>query len=237
MRSTVFLVHGPFVDSSSWDEVAARLRSWHRTVAVAVPLRGVAEDAAYLDDLVGSISGPVVLVGHSYGGAVISAVRPDAGDVTALVYVAGFAPEQGETCAGLSGRFPGGSLAETLVPVDLAGGSRDLYVDQARYHQQLCADVPETVAERMATSQCPVLERALTEPCPEPLWRRVHSWFVYGELDRTVPAAAHRFMAERAGSRRTVGVAGGSHVVGITAAEATADLVAEAAAVAHSRRT
>ncbi len=232
MKPTVLLVHGAFAESSSWDDVADRLRAaGHRTVSVAVPLRGVAADASYLTDLVRSVDGPVVLVGHSYGGAVMSAVDADAGDITALVYVAGYAPDAGETCAELSGKFPGGSLGGTLTSVDLADGGKDLYIDQAKYHHQFCADVSDEKAAQMATSQRPILESALTEKCgPDPLWRSVPSWFVYGELDLNIPAAAHAFMAERAGSRRTLAVDGASHVVGMTAVEATADMIAEAAA-------
>jgi pimeloyl-ACP methyl ester carboxylesterase len=230
MTSTVVLVHGAYAESASWDEVAQRLLAAGLPVtAFATPLRGLASDAALLTDLVRSIQGPVVLVGHSYGGAVMSAVPADAGDVVALVFVAGFALSPGESAGDASALVPGSTLGETLVRVPLSDGSTDTYIDQRRYHQQFCADLPPERAALMAVGQRPVTESALFEPLGDSaLWRSVPSWFVFGELDRNIPVGAHRIMAERAGSRRTVEIAGASHVVGVSHPAEVADLVLEA---------
>jgi pimeloyl-ACP methyl ester carboxylesterase len=232
MTPTIVLVHGAFADSASWDGVAARLLADdRRVIAFANPLRGVASDAALLTDLVRSIDGPVVLAGHSYGGAVMTAVPADAGDVVALVYVAGFALTPGESAGDASALAPGSTLGDTLSPVPLAGGGTDMYIVQERYHQQFCADLPDGQAALMAVSQRPVTQAGLFEPLDgEALWRSVPSWFVFGELDRNIPAGAHHIMAERAGARRTVEIPGASHVVGISHPDEVASLVREAVA-------
>lgn len=231
MKPTVVLVHGAFADSSSWNGVAERLSGeGHRVIAFAVPLRGVATDAALLDDLLRSIEGPVVLVGHSYGGAVIT--NTEAADVRGLVYVAGFALEAGESAADASALTPGSTLGETLVLVPLAGGGADAYIAQERYHQQFAADLPDAESALMAITQRPVTEAALSEPSGEaPRWRSVPSWFLFGELDRNIPAGAHRIMARRAQARRTVEIPGASHVVGISHAQEAAAIILEAAGV------
>ena len=232
MTSTIVLVHGAFAESASWDGVTGRLlAAGHRVIAFANPLRGPASDAALLTDLVRSIDGPVVLVGHSYGGAVMTGVPADAGAVVALVYVAGFALETGESPADASALAPGSTLGDTLAPVPLADGGADLYIAQERYHQQFCADLPAEQAALMAVGQRPVTEAALFEPSGEgALWRSVPSWFVCGELDRNIPAGAHRIMAERAGARRTLEIPGASHVVGISQPDEVAGVVREAVA-------
>src|SRR4051794_13529361 len=230
MTPTIVLVHGAFADSASWDGVVGRLPADRaRVIAFANPLRSVATDAALLTDLVRSIDGPVVLVGHSYGGAVMTAVPADAGDVVALVYVAGFALMSGESAGDASALVPGSTLGDTLTRVPIADGT-DMYIVQERYHQQFCADLPAEQAALMAVSQRPVTEAALFEPLGgAALWRSVPSWFIFGELDRNIPAGAHRIMAERAGARRTVEIPGASHVVGISHPARTAELVLEAA--------
>src|SRR4051794_4666922 len=135
MKPTVILAHGAYADSSSWSDVIPPLvAGGHRVVAWANPLRGVAADAAALSDLVHSLDGPVVLVGHSYGGAVITNVDPDAGDVVALVFVAGFALEAGESAGDASALAPGSTLADTLDRVALAGGGADTYIAPAKFH-------------------------------------------------------------------------------------------------------
>ncbi len=218
MKPTVILVHGAFAESSSWDGVVPDLTAnGHRVIAFANPLRSVAGDAALLSDLVRSVQGPVVLAAHSYGGAVITNVDADAGDVIALVYVAGFALEAGESCGDASALAPGSTLGETLVPVPLADGGTDMYIDQGKFHAQFAADLPSERAALMAVGQRPITEGALFEPSgASPLWRSVPSWFVYGELDRNIPAGAHAVMAERAQARGETVLAGASHVVGIS---------------------
>jgi pimeloyl-ACP methyl ester carboxylesterase len=201
-------------------------------VAFANPLRGLATDTALLTDLVRSLDGPVVLVGHSYGGAVLTGVPADAGDIVALVYVAGFALTPGESAGDASALVPGSTLGETLISVPLSdGGGTDTYIAQEKYHQQFCADLPAEQAAVMAVTQRPVTQEALFEPAGgEALWRSVPSWFVFGELDRNIPAGAHHIMAERAGARRTVEVPGASHVVGVSHPDEVAGVVLEAAA-------
>jgi pimeloyl-ACP methyl ester carboxylesterase len=232
MKPTVVLVHGAFAESSSWDAViTSLLAAGYRVIAAANPLRGVATDAAAVSDLVRSLEGPVLLVGHSYGGTVITNVDRSAGEITGLVYVCGFAPDEGESCATLSAHVPGGTLGETLWTVGLEGGEQDLYISQDRYHQQFAADVPAAVAARMGVTQRPVTGAGLNDPAgPDPLWKDIPSWFVYAELDRNIPAGAQRIMADRAGAKRSSEIAGASHVVGMSHPAETAQLVLEAAA-------
>jgi pimeloyl-ACP methyl ester carboxylesterase len=229
--ATVVLVHGAFAESASWNGVATRLRSvGYTVVAAANPLRGVRSDARYVADIVNGIDGPVVLVGHSYGGAVISDAGTMADNVKALVFVAAFAPAEGETSAGLSTLYPGSTLGEALAaPVMLDDGGRDLYIEQARYPAQFAADVPHNEAALMAIAQRPVTEAALNEAAGPPAWSTTPSWFVYGSADRNIPEAALSFMAERAGARRTLRVEGASHSIMVSEPEAVADIIIEAA--------
>ena len=232
MQPTIVLVHGAFAESASWDGVIDPLVSaGHPVIAAANPLRGVASDAAAVSDLVRSIDGPVMLVGHSYGGMVISNVDADAGDIIGLVYVAAFAPAPGESAFTLAGMFPGSTLGEALRPVPRGDGTTDLYIAADRFHSQFCADVPAEQAGRMAVAQRPATQEALVEPSGErPLWQELPSWFVFGELDRNIPAQLEHFMAERAHARRTIEIPGASHAVSVAHPEATAHLVLEAAA-------
>ncbi len=231
MKPTIVLVHGAYADSSSWDGIIGPLLDdGHRVVAWSVPLRGVISDAAGLTDLVRSIEGPALLVGHSYGGALMTNVAADAGDITALVFVAGYALEPGESCGDASGLTPGGTLAETLERVPLSDGSVDTYIAQDKYHQQFCADLPAEQARVMAVTQRPIAESALFEPSgDQPLWKRLPTFFVWGELDRNIPAGAQRIMAERAGATRSLEIPGASHVVGMSHPEETLQLIREAA--------
>jgi pimeloyl-ACP methyl ester carboxylesterase len=234
MPPTIVLVHGAFADSASWDRVIDPLLSaGHPVIAAANPLRGLASDAAAVSDLVRTIDGPVVLVAHSYGGAVISNVDADAGDIAGLVYANGFAPEPGENCFELAGMFPGSTLGEaTVQPVPRSDGATDLYVARDRFHDTFCADVPAPQASVMAATQRPATQAALVEPSGErPLWKHVPSWFLIGEEDRIIPAALQHYMAKRAGARRTIEVPGASHALTVAHPEATAHLILEAAAL------
>lgn len=230
-KPTVVLVHGAFADSSSWNGVIAILeRDGYKVVAAANPLRGVRADADVVADVVKGIEGPVVLVGHSYGGSVISEAAEGRSNVKALVYVAAFAPEAGETALGLTGKFPGSTLGGALAPpVKLASGGNDLYIQQPRFPQQFAADVPVSQARLMAAGQRPVAEAALSEVSTAPAWKSVPSWFIYGSNDRNIPPAAMSFMAERAKSRQTVEVKGASHVVMVSHPPAVATLIEKAA--------
>jgi pimeloyl-ACP methyl ester carboxylesterase len=234
MRATIVLVHGAFAESSSWDDVIEPLEAeGHRVVAAANPLRSLSGDAAAVSDLVRSIDGPVVLAAHSYGGAVISNVDADAGEIVGLVYVNGFAPDAGENCFQLAAMFPGSMLGETTVqPVPRSDGTTDFYVASEPFHDIFCQDVPASRAALMATTQRPATQEALTEPSGDnPLWKRVPSWFLIGEDDHIIPAALQRYMAERARARRTVEIPGASHVALIAHPEATAHMILEAAAL------
>ena len=231
VKPTVILVHGAFADSASWNGVVAKLRSSGYTViGAANPLRSVKSDAAFLTSIVKSVGGPVVLVGHSYGGAVISAAANGQPNVKSLVYVAAFAPEQGETVIGLSGRFPGSTLGGALAkPVALEGKGKDLYIQQEKFHQQFAADLPAAQAQLMAVAQRPVTEAALNEAAGAPAWKKLPSYFLYGTSDKNIPPAALGFMAERAKSRKTVKIDGASHSVLASHPDAVAKLIDEAA--------
>jgi pimeloyl-ACP methyl ester carboxylesterase len=234
MRPTIVLVHGAFAESSSWDRVIDPLVArGHRVIAAANPLRSLSGDAAAVSDLVRSIEGPVVLAAHSYGGAVISNVDPDAGEIVGLVYVNGFAPDAGENCFQLAAMFPGSMLGETTVqPVPRSDGTTDFYVASEPFHDIFCQDVPASRAALMATTQRPATQEALTEPSGEsPLWKHVPSWFLIGEDDHIIPAALQRYMAERARARRTVEIPSASHVALVAHPDATAHMILEAAAL------
>jgi pimeloyl-ACP methyl ester carboxylesterase len=232
MHPTIILVHGAFAESASWDQVIdVLLGADHSVVAAANPLRGLASDAHAVSDLVRTLEGPVVLVGHSYGGAVITNVDADAGEIVGLVYVCGFAPEAGESCLTLASRLPGSTLAETLRPIPRSDGTTDLYITAERFHMQFCADVPAPKAAQMAATQRPVTEEALAEPSNRrPLWKELPSWFLIGEQDRNIPPALQHLMAQRAQAKRTIDLPGASHAIAVSHPDATAQLILEAAA-------
>jgi pimeloyl-ACP methyl ester carboxylesterase len=233
MPPTVVLVHGAFAESSSWNGVLARLADAEvPAIAFANPLRSVAADAAALSDLLREIDGPVVLVGHSYGGQVITNVDPSAAEITAAVYVCAFAAQDGESASDLAGKFPGSSLGEALRPVPRGDGETDLYITNTRFHHQFCADVNPSTAALMAATQRPITQSALEEPSGEHcLWRDVPSYFVIGAEDRNIPAQTQRWMAERAGSRRTLEIANGSHAVAVAQPGPIAEVIFDAVAV------
>jgi pimeloyl-ACP methyl ester carboxylesterase len=232
MSHTIVLVHGAFAESSSWDGVIDPLvADGHTVIAAANPLRGVASDAAAVADVVRAVDGPVVLAAHSYGGMVISNVPADAGEIVGLVYACGFAPEPGEHCFQLAGMFPGSMLgSETARPVPRSDGTTDLYVAPDSFHDIFCQDVPAPQAARMAATQRPATQEALTEPSGErPLWREVPSRFVIGEQDRIIPPALQHYMAERAHAHRTLEIPGASHAITVSHPEAVAHQILEAA--------
>ncbi|MDQ0570552.1 pimeloyl-ACP methyl ester carboxylesterase [Variovorax paradoxus] len=236
-RPTVVLVHGAFAESGSWNDVARDLRARSfPVIAAANPLRGVKSDADYVAAIVGSIQGPVVLVGHSYGGSVISAAADGKPNVRALVFVAAFAPEVGESAADLSGKFPGSTLGPALAaPVLLPDGSKDLYIRQDKFAEQFAGDVAPALAQSMAVSQRPITEGALGEAAPAAAWKAVPSWFIYGDRDKNIPPAALAFMAERAKSMKTVVVKGASHVVMTSQPKPVARLIVEAAQAVQAK--
>jgi pimeloyl-ACP methyl ester carboxylesterase len=233
MSPTILLVHGAFAESSSWNRVIAQLEAAGLpAIGVANPLRSVAGDAAAVSDVVRTIEGPVVLVGHSYGGVVVTNVDPDAGDIAAVVYVAAFAPAPGESAFELAAKFPGSTLGEAVEPVPLAGGETDLYITRSKFHQQFCHDAPEAEAALMAATQRPVTQEALQGPSgAHALWDGVPSYYVIAEGDRNIPAEAQRFCADRAQVRNRIEIAGASHAIAVSQPTVVADLVMEAAAL------
>jgi pimeloyl-ACP methyl ester carboxylesterase len=223
-------VHGAFAESASWNDVSGRLQDHGYTViAAANPVRSVSGDAEFVASIFEAVEGPIVAVGHSYGGTVITNAVRDNENVKALVYVAGYAPEEGENALELSGRFPGATLGETLWTVSLSDGTTDLYIRQEEYHGQFAEDVPAEETALMAVGQRPLRDVAANEASGPPAWKSIPSWFVFGELDKNIPVAAHRFMAERAGAREVVEIEGASHAVGVSHPEEVADIILRAA--------
>lgn len=231
-KPTIVLVHGAFADSSSWNDVIAVLqRSGYTVIAAPNPLRGVRADAGVVADVVKGLKDNVVLVGHSYGGSVISEAAVGLPNVKALVFVSAFAPDEGESALILTGKFPGSTLEPTLAPpVSLSTGGKDLYIQQDKFHDQFAADVPRSAASLMAVGQRPIAQTALSEESTAPAWKTTPSWFIYGDKDKNIPPAALAFMASRAKSRQTVVVKGASHVVMVSHAPEVAALIEQAAA-------
>jgi pimeloyl-ACP methyl ester carboxylesterase len=150
MSHTIVLVHGAFAESASWDRVIdPLLGAGHKVIAAANPLRSLTTDAEAVSDVVRSVEGPVLLVGHSYGGMVISNVAADAGEIVGLVYVCGFAPDSGEDAISLSEKFPGSTLGEALAPTARKDGTTDLAIVGERFHAQFCADIEAPIATRI----------------------------------------------------------------------------------------
>jgi pimeloyl-ACP methyl ester carboxylesterase len=230
-KPTIVLVHGAFADSSSWYGVIPILeRDGYRVIAAANPLRSVKGDADTVRAILVTINTPVVLVGHSYGGMVISNAANGQANVKALVYVAAFAPVAGESAGGLNSKFPGSLVGPALAPpVPLPGGGHDLYVQQEKFHDAFAPDVPADAAKLAAAAQRPVTDIAFDDAATEPAWKTIPSWFVYGDHDTAIPPKLHAFMAERAHPRATSVVAGASHVVMISHAEAVAKVIEDAA--------
>ncbi|MCZ7420048.1 alpha/beta hydrolase [Verrucosispora sp. WMMA2121] len=231
-KPTVVLVHGAFADASGWNEVVRRLtREGYPVLAPANPLRGVASDSAYLASILATVSGPIVLVGHSYGGVVITNAATGNPNVKALVYVAAFAPDAGDTVFALQTQFPGTKLGEAQLdfrPYPSAdGGSVDGYVKKAAFREVFAGDLPRSTTDLMWATQRPGDVHTLQEPSGAPAWRGVRSWYLVARDDNLIPAAAQRFMAKRAGAR-TVEVRA-SHVAMISQPKITADLITLAA--------
>jgi pimeloyl-ACP methyl ester carboxylesterase len=231
-RPTVVLVHGAFADASSWNGVIALLLAdGYPVIAVANPLRGVRSDAQVVAEVIDSVPGKVVLVGHSYGGNVITNAATGKANVKALVYVGAFAPDAGESVSGLAGKLPGSTLGPALAtPIPLADGNKDLYIVQARFHAQFAADLPVAVSDLMGAGQRPITEAALNEPSGQPAWRDIPSWFIYGSFDKNIPPALQPFMARRANAKDIVQVLGGSHVVMTSHPKAVTKVIEQAAA-------
>jgi pimeloyl-ACP methyl ester carboxylesterase len=227
-RPTVVLVHGAFGDASSWRSVYERLDSdEHDVLAAAVPLRGIASDVSYLGAVIDQLDGPIVLVGHSYAGCVIT-VAGASEKVAGLVYVSGFAPDEGETITDLQARFPSLAMGNFLQTRPLPDGDVELSVDPARFHDIFCADVPDAEANFMAHAQRPLLATAFEEPAAAAAWRVKPSWAVFGTADQPIAPQLHRFSYERAGSTVTE-IEGASHFPMLSKPDVVAGVIREAA--------
>jgi pimeloyl-ACP methyl ester carboxylesterase len=231
MNPTVVLVHGAFAESASWTAVIEELQARSvSVVAVANPLRSLPGDAAYLRDVIAGITTPVVLVGHSYGGMVITEAAAGNDRVAALVYVCAFAPAHGESAFALSAKFPGSTLGDALTGYPVATGGNELAIRAGTFHHQFAADLPATQAAVMSATQRPVTEIALTTglPTETPAWQSIPSWFVISDEDLNIPVALHRFMADRAGAKAIREVSGGSHALSVSHPESVTASILEA---------
>ncbi len=227
-KPTIVLVHGAFADAAGWNGVIERLeRHGYEVIAPANPLRDLHTDAEYIGSVVASIPGPVVLVGHSYGGAVISNAAVGHPNVKSLVYIAGFAPEQGESTFELTGRFPGSLLPPNILPRQIPGGGTDAYINPAKFHEVFAADLPDRTARLMAATQRPITLAAGDGKSGEPAWKTVPSWYMVASDDKAIPAEAERFMAKRANAH-TVEVKS-SHVAMISHPDEVEALIRAAA--------
>ena len=214
---TVVLVHGAFADASSWNGVIERLQAKGvQVTAPANPLRGISIDSAYIAGVLEETPGPIVAVGHSYGGAVITNAARQAKNVVGLVYVAAFATEEGERLADAEAASKDSVLNSALVPLHYpaANGGEpavEFAIDPEKFHDAFAADLPTEETTVMAATQRPVAELAFSEPSGAPAWKDLPSWAVVATGDKAAGADVIRSEAERAGA--TITEVEGSHVI------------------------
>ncbi|HEY2074753.1 MAG TPA: alpha/beta fold hydrolase [Streptosporangiaceae bacterium] len=230
---TVLLVHGAFADVSIWVDVIAELQAAGiGVIALANPLRSLESDAAYIARAAAAIDGPVLLAGHSYGGAVITVAGARAGNVVGLIYVAAFALDEGESALDITGLFPGSQLTGALRPAAFPDTSGDpaieLYIDREAFHRVFAADLPRRVAAVAAAAQRPITAVALEEKSPSAGWKTKPAWYVIATEDQVISPEAQQFMADRCGAR-TVEIRA-SHAVTLTQPAAVARQIVTAAA-------
>lgn len=229
---TVALVHGAFADSSGWSGVVEKLLGADVEVtAVPNPLRGIEEDSAYVARVLAQIPGPVLAVGHSYGGAVITNAASMTDNVVGLVYVAAFAPDEGERLMDIEAGSKDSVLNSVLQKNEYptAGGTEtEFRIDPAAFHDSFAADVPAEQADVMARTQRPVSALAFSEPNGEPAWKRLPSWAVVATGDKAAGTDVVRSMAQRANA--TITDAEGSHVIMVSRPDIVADVVTSAVA-------
>jgi len=229
---TVVLVHGAFADASSWNGVIERLLAKGIEVtAPAVPLRGIATDSAYLAEVLDETPGPVVAVGHSYGGAVITNAAAKAKNVAGLVYVAAFAPDEGEALGDVEAGSRDSVLNSALVPHHYPAGNGgdegvEFAIDPAKFHDAFAADLPADQSALMAATQRPIAESAFSERNGPPAWKDKPTWAVVATGDKAAGADVTRSMAKRAGANITE--VEGSHVIIVSQPEAVTDVILEA---------
>ena len=230
---TVVLVHGAFADASSWIGVIERLQARGvQVTAPANPLRGIAIDSAYLASLLDQIPGRVLAVGHSYGGAVITNAATNASNVVGLVYVAAFAPDDGERLGDVEAGSKDSVLNAALVPLRYPTGQGadttvEFAIDPAKFHDAFAADLPAEQTVVMAATQRPVAELAFSEPSGPPAWKTLPSWAVVASGDKAAGADVIRSMAQRAKAKITE--VAGSHVIMISQPQAVTDVILSAA--------
>jgi pimeloyl-ACP methyl ester carboxylesterase len=225
-KPTIVLVHGAFADASGFGAVTGRLQDRGYTViAPANPLRGPASDAAYIASVLKTIKGPVVLVAHSYGGAVTTEAATQVDNVKGLVYLNALAMDEGESNLEITQRFPN-QFADALVPRAFPGGT-DLYVDTTKFRALFAPDIPARLAAQMATAQRPVVLAAIQEKATAPAWKTIPSWYLIGRQDQVISPDAQRFMAKRAHAH-TVAI-NSSHVSYISHPDAVTKLILDAA--------
>ncbi|MER6282519.1 alpha/beta fold hydrolase [Streptomyces sviceus] len=225
---TVLLVHGAFADAASWSGVIAELQgSGIPVIAPPNPLRGLASDAAYIASFAAQIDGPVVLVGHSYGGALIT-VAGTTENVVGLVYVAAYALEEGESLGELQGRFPLSSLVSNLkewrYPVQAGDPAVEVTIAEAAFPSVFAADVPADVTKVLAAAQRPLAAAAFEEPAAAAAWKTKPSWALIAGADQAINPEVERFGAKRAGAT-VVELEGASHAVAVSQPKAVADLI------------
>jgi pimeloyl-ACP methyl ester carboxylesterase len=231
---TVVLVHGAFADASSWNGVIERLQAKGvQVTAPANPLRGISIDSAYIGGIFDETPGPVIAVGHSYGGAVISNAAAQAKNVVGLVFVAAFAPEEGEALGDAEAASKDSVLNSALVPLHYpaANGGEpavEFAINSASFHDAFAADLPADQTALMAATQRPVAELAFSEPSGAPAWKDVPSWAVVATGDKAAGTDVIRAEAERAGA--TITEVEGSHVIMISQPQAVTDVIFEAVA-------
>ncbi|MFE5943525.1 alpha/beta fold hydrolase [Streptomyces sp. NPDC056480] len=233
-KPTVVLVHGGFADASCWNGVIERLQhAGYPTIAPANPLRSLPTDAAYIASVLRSISGPVVLVGHSYGGATITNAAAGAANVKALVYVAAFVPDKDEQLSVLINRYPGSIIeaATRGVPYDAPDGTTgvDLYLEADRFRAAFAADLPIATTRLMQATQRPFSAACFTDRTASVAWRSVPSWALVADADKAIPPALQRFFYDRARARQVVEARGASHVAMISHPRTTTRLIEAAA--------
>ena len=230
---TVVLVHGAYADASSWNGVIERLQvSGLGVTAPANPLRGISIDSAYIASFLKQIPGPVLAVGHSYGGAVISNAATDANNVVGLVFVAAFAPEEGERLGEVAEGSKDSVLNSALVPLRYPSGDGsetavEFAIDPAKFRDAFAADLPPEQTALMAATQRPVAEWAFSEPCGPPAWKSRPTWAVVATGDKAAGTDVIRSMAERAGA--TITEAEGSHVIMVSQPATVAEVILTAA--------
>jgi pimeloyl-ACP methyl ester carboxylesterase len=226
---TVVLVHGAFADASGWNGVIERLQArGFQVTAPPNPLRGISIDSAYIASVLKQIPGPVLAVGHSYGGAVITNAATNADNVVGLVYVAGFAPQEGETLLEIENNSKDSVLNTALVARQYPTGqdgknAAEFSINPANFQAAFAADLPTSVTNLMAVTQRPISEVAFGEPSGVPAWKSKPAWAVVTTGDKTIGADAVRFMAKRSGAKITE--IEGSHVIMISNPQAVTDVI------------